>query len=451
MRHELLERYGTAALPRYTSYPSANVWREVDSNFGLESLRAGTAANISLYVHVPFCRKLCLYCGCNMLVTHQQQLVERYLRALELEVAQVAASLEQRPTVTQLHLGGGTPTYLDPQQLERLMSVLRKHLHFADDELEASIEVHPPVTTADQLRTLASLGFTRVSMGVQDFDAQVQARINRLQPFEQTAWLIETARSVGFTEVNVDLMYGLPLQTAQRFERTLALVDQLSPDRVALFGYAHMPSLKKHQGVFKADELPRPEERLAILESSISHFTQAGYEYVGLDHFAKPNDPLLKARRDGTLRRNFMGYTTGAKTDVIAFGPSSISEVGAAYWQNEREVHDWCKRLEAEQAPVTRGWELSGRDVLEREVIAQLFCQLKLDTHGFDATHGVKFADTFSTALRALQPLEADGLIAWHGGTLRITDTGQLLLRNIAATFDSHLAPPQSRRHAASV
>ncbi len=447
---ELLTRYGTVPVPRYTSYPSANLWKPW-SDAGAQKIfsRAG-GRPLSIYVHVPFCRKLCFYCGCNMLVTRRQDLVERYLKALELEVALVEDLLPNTPEVVQLHLGGGTPTYLDVAQLTRLHDLLSRRFRFAKN-VEMGIEVHPPVTSFAQVRTLAGLGFNRISMGVQDFDAEVQARVNRPQPFEQTRELLHCAREEGMTSVNVDLMYGLPLQTAARFAPTLDRVEELRPDRIALFGYAHMPALKKHQSAIDARELPGPEERLAILELTIDRLTRAGYRYIGLDHFALEGDELFRAREQGTLRRNFMGYTTCAETDLLAFGPSAISEVDGGFVQSEREVHAWADRLERGKLGAVRGWESSADDRLRSELIMKLFCDLKLDTAAFGRAHRLDFETAFAAELEALRPLERDGLVVRDGGVLRISENGQLLLRNVAAVFDAHLARPAEWRHSTAV
>jgi oxygen-independent coproporphyrinogen III oxidase len=437
-------------VPRYTSYPSANLCKAQSDAFGRQTLaRAGTRP-VSLYVHVPFCEKLCFYCGCNMQVTHRQEPVERYLEAIDLELQQVAALLPKPTEVVQLHLGGGTPTFLDDAQLRRLIGSVQRAFPFQHG-LEASLEVHPPVTTHAQLQTLVELGFNRLSMGVQDFDPEVQERVNRPQPFAQTAALIAAARAKGFSSINVDLMYGLPLQTAARFRRTLDLVETLRPNRIALFGYAHMPSLKKHQRMISASELPGPSERLEILDLTIERLLATGYRYIGLDHFALEGDELTVARDAGTLRRNFMGYTTCAQSDVLAFGPSSISEVDGGFLQNERELNDWARRLESGQLPVVRGWDSSRDDALRAELIQQLFCRLELDTQAFGAEHGLDFEATFAAELTQLAALEADGLVERRGPRITVTPVGQLLLRNVAAVFDAWLPKAGPRLHSTAV
>lgn len=435
--HGLLERYGAQPVPRYTSYPPANHWGEVfgEADARATLRRAGTRP-VSLYVHVPFCRKLCYYCGCNMLVTRSEALVERYLRALELEVDRLASLVPTRPQVVQVHLGGGTPTYLDPDQLTRLARLLQNHFPW-EAGTEASIEVHPAVTSTEQMRVLSQLGFNRVSMGVQDFDSRVQQRIHRIQSFEQTRVLIEDCRALGYVSINVDLMYGLPLQTVEGFRHTLDRVEELRPDRIALFGYAHVPSMKRHQRLFQREELPGPDERLALLEVSTERLLAAGYVHVGLDHFALQDDELCRARAEGTLRRNFMGYTTCADSDVLAFGPSAISELSGTYLQNAREVHAWADLLEAGHLPIVRGHRPSAEDRARSELIMQLFCQLEVDLEPLRGRHPAALAD-LSVEEKGLAALARDGLVVRDGGRIRVTPAGQMLLRSVASVFDTY-------------
>jgi oxygen-independent coproporphyrinogen-3 oxidase len=316
---------------------------------------------------------------------------------------------------------------------------LRRAFAFADD-IEAGIEVHPAVTSAVQIDALAQLGFNRISMGVQDFDPRVQEAVNRMQPFEQTRDLVERARAAGFVSLNVDLMYGLPLQTPARFADTVDKVLALSPDRIALFGYAHMPKLKKHQRLIQVDDLPGPSLRLELLAQTIERLVGAGYDYVGLDHFAKRDDELCSARRAGTLRRNFMGYTTCADSDVIAFGPSAISETRGAFLQNERGVRAWARLIEEGKVPVVRGYALSDDDQRRRDVIMQLFCRLDVDVH-----------DASPDELARLAPLEQDGLVRRENGRVRVTPDGQLFLRNVAAVFDAFLPHAAPAQHSTAV
>lgn len=441
---ELLARYGSVAVPRYTSYPSANHWAALGDAeaFATEAFAQAGQRPASLYVHVPFCKRLCFYCGCNMMVTHDQGLVERYLVALEREVELVARAIEAGgralPPVVQVHLGGGTPTYLDDAQLRRLAGALGRVFPL-EPGAEMSVEVHPAVTSAAQLQTLASLGFSRVSMGVQDFDPAVQAKVNRPQPFAETRDLVVEARRLGFTSVNIDLMYGLPLQTVERFDDTLARVAEIGPDRIALFGFAHIPKLKKHHRLILAEELPDAAGRLAIFERALERLLDAGYVTIGLDHFARPEDELCKARAAGTLRRNFMGYTTCAASDVLAFGPSSISEVDGVFLQNEREVRAWADLVAARRLPVVRGFRSTADDRLRGDLIQRLFCSLEVDTHELGRVHGVDVERALAPELEALAPLVEDGLVERHARVLRVTPAGQLLLRNVAAVFDAYL------------
>ncbi|MEW5855153.1 MAG: oxygen-independent coproporphyrinogen III oxidase [Myxococcota bacterium] len=436
---DVLARYSTTA-PRYTSYPTALVWRDLPETEALDVLdRASrTKQPLSLYAHLPFCWKLCYYCGCNMMVTRNPKLVERYLAALTTEIGR--ATLEHRP-VTQIHWGGGTPTYLNSEQLTRLFNAMAERFKITPDA-EISIEVHPPVTTLEQVKTLARLGFNRVSMGVQDFDPVVQEAVHRIQPFEQTRDLIQACRDAGFRGVSIDLMYGLPHQTPTTFQQTLDKVEQLRPDRIALFGYAHMPWIKPHQSLIQASALPTPPHRLELFRGATARLLSLGYEYVGLDHFALPHDELVVARSKGKLQRNFMGYTTQAGTDLLAFGASSISDVHGAYLQNAREVPEYMNLVESNRLPITRGMTLSQDDLIRRDLIQALFCQLSVDKARFSALHGISFDEYFAPELRKLAPLQEDGLVELHPESVSITPTGQMLLRNIAYAFDAYAREP---------
>jgi oxygen-independent coproporphyrinogen-3 oxidase len=439
---DVLERYSALPVPRYTSYPSANHWVPKDETFAREALARASGRPLSLYVHVPFCHRLCFYCGCNMQVTRRRELVERYLDALAREIELVAAAAGETGEVVQLHLGGGTPTFLDENQLTRLVQAVRGSFRFSSSA-ELSIEVHPPVTSFSQLSVLRALGFDRVSMGVQDFDPVVQRRINRAQPFEQTRALIDESRRLGFRSVNVDLMYGLPSQTLERYAATLDQVLTLKPDRLAVFGYAHLPAVKPHQRLLEGPDLPDARLRLSLLELALARLLDAGYESIGLDHFALSTDDLFRARADGTLRRNFMGYTTCADSEVLAFGPSSISEVRGAFLQNARDTRAWASCIERGVLPVERGWLCSSDDLERAKLLQALFCSLELDADAVSRCSAIE--------LEALQPLIADGLVERAGSTMRVTPNGRLLLRNIAAAFDPYLRRSTHRQHAAAV
>ncbi|MEB3329819.1 MAG: oxygen-independent coproporphyrinogen III oxidase [Candidatus Sericytochromatia bacterium] len=448
---DILARYDVAG-PRYTSYPTAPEWQEAfDAARAEETLRRNDAARVgvplSLYVHVPFCHRLCYFCGCNMWVTQKQDLVERYLGAVEQEIARVARLLSPGREVVQIHWGGGTPTHLSSAQIERLFGALTSHFRLAPGA-EVSLELHPAVTSFEQLATLRRLGFNRVSMGIQDFDPKVQATVNRIQPFEVTRDLIAECRALGFLSVNTDLMYGLPHQTPEGFDATLDRVEALAPDRLALFNYAHVPWLKKHQGVFDPTTLPDATTKLSLFEAAIRRFIGQGYRYIGMDHFARPDDELTRHQAAGTLRRNFMGYTTHADSDLFAFGPSSISDLDRAYLQNERNVHAYIERLEGNTLPTVRGLTLTDDDRLRRDVINRLFCLLRVNWADLDRAHGVDSRSLFADALGELAGHVEDGLVSLDDDALRVTPRGQILLRNVAMVFDAYLArtPIEGRR-----
>ncbi|MDB5098087.1 MAG: oxygen-independent coproporphyrinogen oxidase [Cyanobacteria bacterium RYN_339] len=454
---DLLDKYNTAG-PRYTSYPTAPEWQDGWGDAeGFEVLAQNNAERadvpLSLYVHLPFCHKLCFFCGCNMLVTQKQDLVTSYLDALELEIDRVSRRFDHaRRPVVQIHWGGGTPTYLKPDQLARVFNALSSRFNVAQDA-EISLELHPAVTSDEQLVTLKQLGFNRVSMGIQDFDAKVQQAVNRIQPYELTRDLIARCRELGFDSVNTDLMYGLPHQGLAGFEATLDLVLGIRPDRIALFNYAHVPWLKKHMEAIKEADLPTPDEKLRIFEMAIGRLLDVGYRYIGMDHFALPDDELSRAQEARTLRRNFMGYTTCADSDLIAFGCSSISDMDRAYTQNERNVQDYIAAIGSRELATKRGMRLSDDDRLRRDVINDLFCNLYVDKQAVAAKHGVAFDATFAKELAALAPLAADGLVELAPDHLHITPRGQILLRNVAMVFDAYLdkRPASERRFSKTV
>lgn len=439
---DLVAKYDKAG-PRYTSYPTAPEWRELAGPEAEDTYRRNNAARaeapLSLYVHLPFCKKLCYYCGCNMQVTQDQALVSAYLDALETEIDRVSRFVARgdRP-VTQIHWGGGTPTYLSVPQLQRVYEALTGRFDLLPDA-EVSLELHPAVTSFEQLDALKALGFNRMSMGIQDFDPEVQKAVNRIQPFEETRDLIAHGRGLGFQSVNTDLMYGLPHQTVSKFEKTLGLVLSMRPDRIALFNYAHMPHLRKHMTMIPEAAIPAPEEKLAIFELAIRTLLEAGYRYIGMDHFALPADELAVAQDDGSLRRNFMGYTTRADSDLYAFGASAIADLDDAYLQNDRTAALYIKRVSDGGLPVIRGMPLSHDDRLRREVINRLFCVLKVDKASVSEAFGIDFDAYFAPELAALAPLAEDGLVRLTPEAIRVTPRGQILLRNVAMPFDAYL------------
>jgi len=442
---EILSQFDTAG-PRYTSYPTAPEWTEPFSEAqAIELIEANQRERaelpLSLYVHIPFCHKLCWYCGCNMQVTRSQDLTERYLAAVIREIERVASRIDQRRPVVQIHWGGGTPTFLAPAQLERLYRALTAPFQIAPGA-EISIEVPPPVTTFEQLEVLAGLGFNRLSMGVQDFDPDVQEAVNRIQPFEQTRDLIERARALGFISINTDLMYGLPRQTVPKFTATLERIAELRPDRLALFNYAHVPWLKPHQKLIKVDELPSVEAKVSLLELAVDTLVGQGYRYVGFDHFALPDSELAIAQADRTLRRNFMGYTTCADSDLFSFGVSSISDLDGAYLQNAREVPAYLDLAGRQDVPVVRGMVLSADDRLRRDVINQLACHGHVDKAELERRHGIVFDTYFADALPRLEPFVQHEIVELSPGAIDVTPRGRMLLRNLCMVFDAYLTRP---------
>lgn len=454
---ELLERYATSA-PRYTSYPTAVDWetdpaRAFDpADYGARLAAAADARPdeaLSVYTHVPYCAELCLFCGCNVQVSRSDERRERYLDAVEHELRFVERSGIQRRGVRQFHWGGGTPTSLTPDQLTRLFEAITSRFRI-EEGAEVSIEVDPRVTTAEQVRTLTGLGFNRISMGIQDFDHDVQVAIKRVQSEDQTRALIEAARAAGMESVNVDLMYGLPHQTRAGFARTVERVLALRPERVALFHYAHVPWMKRHQNAMDLDAMPAAAEKLDIFVDAIEAFDGAGYVYLGLDHFALPDDELALAARDGSLHRNFMGYTTQRGREMVSLGVSSIGEVDGVYVQNVTNEPEYV-RMTGEQGYATvRGHAMTAEDRLRRDVILELMCNGRLDVRSIETRHGVDFAATFALELGDLAPLEADGLVTVGADELRLTPVGQVLMRNVACVFDRHLRERRARGQSGS-
>ena len=435
----LSERYGDS-VPRYTSYPTAPSWSDdfgaVDHRRALAECRGAPA----LYVHVPFCRSLCHYCACNKVITRKPELPARYLDAIEVEVGAVRDLVPAPEPAPQLHWGGGTPTHLTPDQVERLHRTVTDAFPLAEGA-EVSIEVDPRVTTPEHVATLRACGFNRMSLGVQDFDERVQRAISREQSFAQTRSLLEQARHAGFASVGFDLIYGLPFQTAESFGRTLDRVLELSPDRIALYSYAHVTWVAKQQRSFERVDLPAPETKLRIFALAISRLGENGYEPIGLDHFARTADPLARARRDGSLRRNFMGYTTQPGEALLAFGPSAISELPAAFVQNQRDLDAWQDAVAQGGLATLRGHVFSAEDRIRRAVIEQIMCHGRMDPATFAPVLDEPFEEHFAAELRHVEALERDGLVSGcEGGGFLLSDMGRLLSRHVAATFDAYLA-----------
>jgi len=434
----LLPRY-TRQLPRYTSYPTVPAWTEA---FGPDDLReqlARVSHDVSLYVHVPFCRSLCHFCACNRIITCDPVLPERYLETLGREVTRVRRALPAGVGAAQLHLGGGTPTHLSPDQLRHLVEMVSDAFPVRPNA-DVSIEVDPRVTTDEHVDAIATCGFDRVSLGVQDFDPVVQAAIRRVQPKAVTRSLVSNLRSVGVSSIGFDLIYGLPFQTRSSFGRTLDDVISLGPDRIALYAYAHVTTVAKHQRGFERGDLPDPETRLDLFCLALRRLIEAGYEYVGLDHFARPVDELARALAEGTLRRNFMGHTTRAGLALLGFGPSAISELPNAYAQNRRDLRKWDCAIEGGELATLRGHTLSEDDVERRFVIARILCHGAVDAAEYTREFGRRFANRFAPELEQLAPLEEDGLLrSASDGSLELSLAGRVLARNVASIFDAYL------------
>lgn len=445
----LLRRYDRPG-PRYTSYPTAP---QFTTAFGEPALRAAAMASndepiprrLSLYVHVPFCTSPCFYCGCNRIITRDAARGEAYLVRLHREIAMVARLFDRDREAIQLHFGGGTPNFLSPAQLEETVDMLRRQFHFSDsEERDVSIELDPRFITPAQVGELAAMGFNRASLGVQDFDPVVQAAVNRIQSVEETLGVIQACREHGFRSVNVDLIYGLPRQSQAGFARTLEQVLEARPDRLAVYGYAHLPELFRPQKRIDPAELPDAEARLALLQLAIGTLTAAGYVYIGMDHFALPDDDLARAQQRGGLHRNFMGYTTHADTDLIGLGVSAISHIGDTFSQNPRDLPSWQAALDDGRLPVFRGMRLSEDDLLRADLIQCLMCQGEIPVEALERRYAIDFGAYFAAELERLRPLEEDGLVRVAPERIRATRRGRMLLRNIAMCFDRYLHQPEA-------
>jgi oxygen-independent coproporphyrinogen-3 oxidase len=432
--------------PRYTSYPTADRFTEAFAPDRLiDALRARSPLHpLSLYVHIPFCNTICYYCACNKVVTRDHGRSAKYIRYLAKEVALLSALVDPRAPVRQLHLGGGTPTFLSREEMAQLVRLLEGEFAF-DDACQRSIEVDPRTVTPDAVESLARLGFNRMSLGVQDFDPDVQRAVNRLQSESDTLDVMRAARTHGFRSLNVDLIYGLPRQTVPGFAVTLDKVIAASPDRIALYSYAHVPHLFKPQRRISDSDLPGPSDKLAILELAIDKLVGSGYVYIGMDHFAKPDDELAAAQREGRLHRNFQGYSTDADCDLLAFGVSAIGKVGATYSQNVRTLDDYYARLDAGTLPCFRGRELTADDLARRDVIQSLMCQFTVEFRAIESAHGLAFGQTFATELTAMERLADDGLVEIGTDRIDVTPRGRLLVRNVAMTFDRYLREDRER------
>ncbi len=450
---DLVKKYNVPG-PRYTSYPPATQFAESLAWPALfEKIAANnkTGRGLSLYFHIPFCETLCWFCGCTTVITTNHGQARAYLDHLEKEAARMALLLDSRREVVQLHWGGGSPTFLHPDEIRRLGAIIRKYFKLSAD-IEAGVEIDPRRLSREHILALRESGFNRASLGIQDFEPKVQEAIHRIQPRDMTQRVLDWARELGFRSVNFDLIYGLPHQTAESFNRTLDAVLEMSPDRLAVFSYAHVPWIKPAQKILEQKILPSPEVKLELLKMVIERLTDRDrYIYIGMDHFARPGDELVAAQRNKTLQRNFQGYSTRGNADIYAFGMSAISQIPEVYWQNEKALPDYYAALDAGNAPFPRSYVLTEEDKIRRETIMRVMCDLSLDYEAMSQKTGIRFAEHFANELVALAPMEADGLVRRSPGGLEVTDTGRLFIRNIAMCFDNTLAPARDRRFSRTI
>ncbi len=433
----LIQKYNYSG-PRYTSYPTALEFSESFSKDDFtRAVERYPERALSLYVHIPFCHKLCYFCGCNKVVTRQRHKADQYLDFLEREIRHQAPRFGQRQ-VSQMHWGGGTPTYLNKAQISRLMRLLRENFRFNDDA-ELSLELDPREIELDMLDHLRMEGFTRLSMGVQDFNKEVQRLVNREQDEEFIFALIARARELGFTSTNIDLIYGLPKQTPESFAFTLNKVAELSPDRLSVFNYAHLPTLFAAQRKIKDADLPSAQQKLDILQQTIASLTDAGYQFIGMDHFARPDDELAVAQRNGVLHRNFQGYTTQGDTDLLGLGVSAISMLGDCYAQNQKELKKYYQQVEEQGDALWRGLTLTRDDCIRRDVIKALICNFRLNFAEIERAWQLDFQDYFAEDLALLAPLAQDRLVEINDRGIQVTAKGRLLIRNICMCFDIYL------------
>jgi len=444
----LIRKYDVSG-PRYTSYPTADRFVEA---FGERDLRqwlakrglGGVSQPLSLYVHLPFCDTLCYYCACNKVVTRDHSKSAQYINYLDKELALLERSLEGRPTISQMHWGGGTPTFLAREELRALVEAIGRRFERAPD-CECAIEVDPRRIASGTMDFLAGLGFNRVSIGVQDFDPQVQKAVHRIQSEEETRRAVGEARAAGFRSVNLDLIYGLPKQTLDGFNRTLDQVIALDPDRIALYSYAHLPKAFMPQRRIAEADLPTAESKLQIMSLAIGRLTRAGYLYIGMDHFARPDDELALAQAQGRLQRNFQGYSTRRGSDLVGLGVSAIGAVGPTYYQNQKRLQDYYAALDEGRLPVARGIELTPDDLVRRAVIQALACHFRVSMESIELAHLIEFRDYFAEELKRLRRLADEGLVELQDDWIVVTAKGRLLVRVICAVFDRYLREREQR------
>lgn len=446
---ELIARYDVVG-PRYTSYPTAPQFRPSFDELTLRQVISASNSepiprSLSLYVHVPFCMSPCFYCGCNRIITRDKDQAERYLERLYREIELVSPLFDRDRPVRQLHFGGGTPNFLNMGQMAELLESMAEHFSFRmDTEREYGIEIDPRYADGAYVREMGRLGFNRISVGIQDFDPIVQKAVNRIQTFEETHEVTKAARAASFRSVSVDLIYGLPMQTLKGFGRTLNQVLALGPDRVAVYGYAHLPEQFKAQRQIKKEDLPDAATRLQLLGCALERLTAAGFTYIGMDHFARVGDELAQAQRDGTLQRNFQGYSTHGECDIVGLGVSAISRISNSYSQSARDLIGYYAALDSGHLPVMRGLVLDEDDLIRREIINQLMCHGEIDMQHVGSRHDIVFADHFSDELIHVRNMARDGLVTLDKRKIRVTARGRLLLRNVAMCFDAYLAMDQA-------
>ena len=439
---DLIVRYGGRG-PRYTSYPTALQFNDELTQADYEAKAKESNASdvpLSLYIHIPFCHSLCYYCGCNKIVTRNEDRVSRYMEMLYREIDMQSKLFDRKRKVEQLHFGGGTPTYLDKEQLGALMDHLRNSFTFDEsEEHEFSIEVDPRTVDAERIRELRALGFNRLSLGIQDFYEPVQKAVNRAQSPEEVQALVDSAREAGFGSISFDLIYGLPLQTVETFDKTLDIAIAMKPDRLAVYNYAHLPERFKGQRMINADDIPSPETKLDLLHHTIDKLCGAGYIYIGMDHFALPDDELVLARENGTLQRNFQGYSTHRQCDLVSLGVSGIGGIGNMFAQNAVSTIEYEEIIERGELPIKKGLLVDDDDLLRAAVIQDLMCYDSLSYDDFGARHNIDFREYFADEIKKLKVLEDDDLLELSDAGIGITPKGRLLLRNIAMTFDRYI------------
>jgi len=445
----LLKKYDRPG-PRYTSYPTAPLFSpaftEEDFRAEISSTNGpGETGDVSLYFHFPFCDTLCYFCGCTMLVTRDRNRIAEYNEYLTKEIGVIAPMIAPGRRVVQVHWGGGTPTHLLPGEIRDMGEAIRTSFRI-DPSAEMSVEIDPRELTRDHLVALREAGFNRMSMGVQDFDARVQESVNRVQPESMSRRVYDWARELGFTSINLDLIYGLPFQSPDSFAETLAKVIGFGPDRIAVFNYAHVPWLKPHMKLIRPEDLPAPEEKLGILKMTIEQLCAGGYEYIGMDHFAKPDDELARAQKAKTLYRNFQGYSTKSGADLYGFGMSSISHFRGCYAQNTKNIPDYYRALDAGKLATRVGYRMTQDDQVRKHVIMRLMCDLELEKAPLGEKFGIDFDEYFESSLRRLDQFVADGLVTIEPGRIAIVGAGRLLLRNIAMCFDAYLEEMSKNR-----